>query len=92
LSAEFCAFLEKTMDDEEYGEGQCGSCNHSAGLYSTEEDGETVDWCKRLPPVFVGGNPGEMNSWQQPMVRCSDGCSEWAPLVKQQNTDAQGRR
>ena len=73
---------------EEYIEGQCGGCKHAAGAQFHDEDGEMLDYCQRFPPTFIGGSIEFPSSWQQPLVRCSDGCSEWAPLLMYANRRA----
>jgi hypothetical protein len=70
------------MEDCTLAPWQCESCKHSADVFGTAENGETITWCKRYPPVFVGGDPDKLISWQQPTVLCGDGCSEWAPQTE----------
>lgn len=73
-------------DLEEYSDGQCGCCKHSAGMYSSEKVGQsiqTVDLCTLNPPVFTGGNPNEVKAWNQPWVLCDGGCSQWEALDHQ---------
>ena len=56
-------------------------------LHVDKVDGEATyaGFCERFPPVYTGGNPESMESWNAPFVRENYGCGEHVAVFDPEN-------
>lgn len=62
---------------------RCDNCQFCRMMEPDEEGKESVGFCERFPPVYVGPHGSseleefEVGSWGSPVVGASHWCGEW---------------